>query len=95
MTGTARQAGTDTLMAIEFRWNEWNREHATKHGVSQREAEAVVRHPARRYPRKRGKRRFLVQGRGDGGRPVQVVYVLDPDGTRYIIHAMPLSRSGR
>lgn len=80
---------------MDFRWNDWNDEHATKHGVSRAEAEAVVRRPPRGYPRKRGEGRFLVQGRGQGGRIVQVVYFIDPDGKHYVIHAMPLSRSGR
>lgn len=83
-------------MAIEFRWNAWNREHATSHGVSTEEAEMVVRNPARGYPMAKGDEKFVVQGRGRGGRFVQVVYVLDEDDcTRYVIHAMPLSRSGR
>jgi hypothetical protein len=31
----------------EFRWNDWNRDHATQHGVSEQEAELIVRHGPR------------------------------------------------
>ena len=84
-------------MADEFRWNEWNLEHATKHGVSPAEAEQVVNNPGRGWPRKGGDQKLMVQGRGVGDRFVQVVYVVDPDGCYYIVHAMPLSgrRRGR
>ena len=80
---------------MEFRWNEWNLEHATKHGVTPAEAEAVVRSQPRGYPRATGGGKFMVQGAGTGGRYVQVLYVLDDDGTRYVIHAMPLARRRR
>jgi hypothetical protein len=80
---------------MKFRWNAWNVDHATRHGVSPAEAESVVRDARKPYPRKIGDNKRLVQGRGQGGRFVQVVYILDPDGARYVIHAMPLSRSGR
>ena len=40
--------------------------------------------------------KWLVVGRGTGGRIVQVVYSLDADGTAFIIHAMPVGgRRGR
>jgi hypothetical protein len=41
----------------------------------------------------------MVQGRGQGGRMIQVINAIDDDGTIFIIHAMPLTtrrrRSGR
>lgn len=49
----------------------------------------------RPYPRKHGKGKWLVVGRGTGGRFVHVVYILSPADVVYIIHAMPLGRSGR
>jgi hypothetical protein len=64
---------------MEFRWNVWNLDHATKHGVSSEEAERVVRNARKPYPAKIGDDKRLVQGRGKGGRFVQVVYVVDPD----------------
>jgi hypothetical protein len=58
----------------------------------------VVNHPARGFPERDGEKR-LVQGRGQGNRWVQVVDLIDPDGTIFVIHAMPLSgrrrRGGR
>ena len=75
---------------IEFRWNVWNLEHATQHGVQPEEAEQVVRSARRPYPRLQSRDRWVVIGRGTGGRFVQVVYIADPDGTFFIIHAMPL-----
>ena len=34
-------------MPSEFRWNDWNLEHTTKHGVPPEESEHVVRFAAR------------------------------------------------
>jgi hypothetical protein len=36
-----------------------------------------------------------VHGRGQGDRWVQVVYLIDPDGTIFVIHAMPLTTRRR
>jgi uncharacterized DUF497 family protein len=82
-------------MYIEFRWNEWNEEHAARHGVSRAEAEFVVRNARRPYPKKEGRGKWLVEGRGDGGRFVQVVFILSPADVVYVIHAMPLGRRRR
>jgi len=65
-----------------------------KHGVTPREAEHVVNRPARGFPQRDGLKR-LVQGRGQGDRWVQVVYLIDPDGTIFVIHAMPLTSRRR
>jgi uncharacterized DUF497 family protein len=70
-----------------FRWHEWNVEHVGRHGVSTQEAEAIVRGGRPIY---RGDGKYLVQGRGSGGRWLQVIYVLDDDGTVFVIHARPL-----
>lgn len=73
---------------MEFRWNEWNLDHATRHGVAPSEAEALVRRgPARHV----GQNKYRVQGRGSGGRYIQVIYVIDPDRTIYVIHARPMA----
>jgi uncharacterized DUF497 family protein len=77
-----------TYMAYEFRWNAWNRDHAARHGISQSEAESVVSH-GRIVRSADGKLKAV--GRGAGGRWVQVVFVLDPDRTVFIIHARPLT----
>jgi hypothetical protein len=82
-------------VADAFRWNAWNLEHATRHGVTPEEAEHVVRFARSPYPRHHRKDTWLVVGRADGGRVIEVVYLIDPDGTVYIIHAMPLSARRR
>jgi len=76
---------------MNFRWNDDNLEHATQHGISPDEAESVVQTAHAPYPEHRGDDKWMVLGRGIGGRFVQVVYVIDWDGTFYIIHARPLT----
>ena len=76
-------------MLNDFRWIEWNVEKVQKHGCTVAEVECVVNHPPRGYPIRDGDKR-RVHGRGQGDRFVQVVYVIDPDGTLFVIHAMPL-----
>jgi uncharacterized DUF497 family protein len=73
-----------------FRWNEWNLDHATRHGVTVAEIESVVLNARSPYPQKIGDGKKLVIGRGNGGRFIQVIYVTDADGTFYVIHAMPI-----
>lgn len=74
----------------QFRWIEWNREHATKHGCTIPEIESVVRNAGHGFPRKRDRKKWLVIGRGTGGRMIRVIYVLDSDGAAFVIHAMPV-----
>lgn len=78
-----------------FRWNSWNTEHATRHGCTVGEIESVVVNGGRGFPRKTGDDKWLVRGRGTGGRLVQVVYVVSPADTIYVIHAMPLTTRRR
>lgn len=78
---------------IEFRWNNWNSEHVPGHGVDEEEAEMVVRGAQRPFPRHREDGKWEVQGRGRGGRLVQVVFVLDDDGCVYVIHARLLTEN--
>ncbi len=75
-------------MGKEFRWNSWNLEHATKHGVRILEIESVIRH---NVPRHVGQQKLKVVGRGIGGGWIQVIYLLDEDDTIYVIHARPLT----
>jgi len=76
---------------VEFRWNDWNLDHATGHGVSPEECEYVVEHSAAPYPEKAGDEKWLVRGPAPSGRRIQVVYLIDDDDTIYVIHARPLS----
>ena len=78
-------------MSLQFRWNDWNLEHATRHGVEPWEAETVVRNARPPYPEEREDDKWLVIGRGSGGRFVQVVYVVDSNDVIYVIHVRPLT----
>ena len=80
---------------MRFRWNAWNLEHATKHGCTVSEIETVAGDPARGYPRRIGDGKYLVNGRGQGGRMVEVIYILDPDFAAFVIHAMPVTKRRR
>ncbi|HZK82690.1 MAG TPA: hypothetical protein VFC46_16515 [Humisphaera sp.] len=74
----------------DFRWNAFNLDKVAKHGVSPQEAEHVVRYARRPFPRPHKTGTYYVLGRGNSNRKVQVVYLLDDDGTAFIIHAMPV-----
>jgi uncharacterized DUF497 family protein len=79
---------------MPFRWNDWNLEHATKHGVTPEEAEMVADAAKTPYPEEIGQDKWIVCGKGIGGRFIQVIYVIDPDGeTFYIIHARPMTQT--
>jgi hypothetical protein len=78
-----------------FRWNDWNREHATRHGCTIAEIESVVRNPGRGFPRKVGDEKWRVEGRGVGGRMIRVIYLLSPRPLAYVIQAMPLTTRRR
>jgi hypothetical protein len=75
---------------VDFRWNAWNVEHVARHGVTPPQAEHVVRWAKRPYPRRHRRGTWLVVGRDSTKRRLQIVYTLDPDGTYYVIHAMPV-----
>jgi uncharacterized DUF497 family protein len=76
------------MMPDAFRWNDWNLEHAAKHGVTREECEKVVSSARHRH---HGDGKMIAVGRGNGGRWIQVVFVYDePEGTVYVIHARPL-----
>jgi uncharacterized DUF497 family protein len=76
---------------MRFRWNEWNIEHVVEHGVDPEEAEMVVRQAKHPYPERQPAEKWMVWGRGRGGRFLQVFFVLDDDQTVYVIHARPLT----
>ena len=76
---------------MQFRWIDGNRDHIAIHGVDSEEAEMVVRSAQPPYPEQIGNDKLLVIGQGRGGRYLQVIYVLDPDDTVFVIHARPLT----
>ena len=76
---------------MEFRWIEWNVDKVTGHGVTPEEAEEIVRGAKPPYPRYRGDDKLGVWGLTVAGRKLQVVYVLDDDGTAFVIHARSMT----
>jgi uncharacterized DUF497 family protein len=54
-------------------------------------AEMVVRQAKPPFPQEIGEDKLLVMGQGRGGRFLQVIYVLDPDDTIFVIHARSLT----
>lgn len=80
-------------MAAEFRWNDWNLNHATGHGVSVEEAESVVRNARAPWPESVGDGKYRVYGPGRSGRTVHAIFIKDDDGILYVIHARPVVRS--
>jgi len=78
-------------LRVHFRWNRWNKDHATRHGVDPEDAQSVVIAARPPFPMWRSDDKWLVWGRGRGGQLLQVVFVLDEDATVYIIHARLLT----
>ena len=76
-----------------FRWNHWNLGHIAEHGVDPTEVESVVRSAHRPFPRRIGEGKYLVMGQGRGGRHLHVIFVLDQNGTVFVIHARPLKEA--
>ena len=76
---------------MDFRWNQWNVEHLANHGVDPDEAEDVVRRARGPYPRRIGDDKLLVWGSGRGGRLLQIIFVMDEDGTAFVIHGRELT----
>jgi hypothetical protein len=59
--------------------------------VSTPDAEIVIMRARKPFPRRVNRGKLLVWGQTDGGEYLQVVYVLDDDGTAFVLHAMPLT----
>ena len=76
---------------MDFRWNEWNAEHVGQHGIEPEAAEHVVEEATAPYPRRIGEDKLLVWGPDSAGDLLQVIFVLDEDGSAYILHARPLT----
>jgi uncharacterized DUF497 family protein len=76
---------------MRFRWNDWNVEHIGRHGVSPGEAEHVVQNARRPYPKRIDGRKWLVIGQTFAGRFLQVIFVLEPEKTTFVIHSRDLT----
>ena len=81
------------LFIVQYRWNGWNVGHIADHGMLPDDAEFVVDAAKSPYPQIIGDGKRLVVGRTRQGLYVQVIYVLDRDGTAYVIHCRPLTDS--
>lgn len=79
--------------AVKFRWHAWNIEHIAMHGISVPEAQFIVEHPRRPYPEMIGDGKRYIAGQTPDGTYAQVIYLLDPDGTVFVIHARLLNDS--
>lgn len=77
-------------MCYEFRWNEWNIIHIAEHGVTPEEAEYVVNHARNPFPRRIGEGKYYVAGQTEHGYYLQVIFIVDPMGSLFVIHARPL-----
>lgn len=78
-------------MTYEFRWNESNEDHIAKHDVARNEAEYVVEHPARGFPRYDGDGKHRAWGQTRDGRYLQVIYIFSPPEVVYVIHSRDLT----
>ena len=76
---------------MDFRWAAWNADHIAAHGVGPGEAEDVVESARSPFPRRIEDDKWLVWGSTSNGRLLQVVFVLDEDGTVFVIHARDLT----
>ena len=66
--------------------NAWNEEHIGSHGVQPEEAEEVVEGARSPFPLVKDDEKFLVWGATSAGRRLQVVFVIDPDDSIFVIH---------
>ncbi|HUB25583.1 MAG TPA: hypothetical protein VL992_09135 [Tepidisphaeraceae bacterium] len=78
-------------MDYEFRWNDWNLDHIAAHGIEWQDAEWIVRCARPPYPQEIGRGKYLVMGQRPDGAYLQVIYIIDPGGTVFVLHARPLT----
>jgi hypothetical protein len=78
---------------VRYRWNDWNEGHIADHRMSTADAEWVVDRARSPYPQIIGLGKRLVIGQTRHGVYAQVIYVLDEDGTAYMLHCRPITDS--
>jgi hypothetical protein len=72
------------VIKMIFAWDEKNREHLARHDVSPGEAEEVIGGSGAPYPMELGEGKLVVWGQTEGGRYLQVIFVLKrPQGVAY------------
>jgi len=82
-------------MSYDFRWIEWNVGKVEDHGLTVEDVEHVVNNASRPDPKPVGNEKWLVIGPMTGGKVIQVIYLVDPDETLFVIHARPLTANER
>ena len=80
---------------MDFRWNAWNEEHIGRHGITPEEAEEVVKTARSPFPLVQEDDKYLVWGQTGEGQFLQVVFIIDPTDTVFVIHARPLTERER
>lgn len=78
---------------MDFRWNDWNIDHATSHGITIEEIEALVESAKPPFPEYRGDGKWIVKGQSIQGRYIQAIYIVDEEGTAFAIHSRALTES--
>jgi uncharacterized DUF497 family protein len=79
------------MRMYEFKWIQWNLDKVAMHNVAPGEAEFVVNHPGRGYPRRVEDDKHMTWGQTTAGTYLQVVYAIEPDDRIFIIHARTLN----
>lgn len=77
-------------MFHDFRWIAWNVGKVEGHGLAVSDVEYAVNHACRPYPKPLGNEKWLAISPTRSGRVIQVIYLVDPDDTLFVIHARPL-----
>ena len=83
------------MMSFDFRWIDWNIGKVEDHGLTEIEVVHVVNNASRPYPKPLGNEKWLVIGPTRTGRVIQVIYLVDPEDTLFVIHARPLTPNER
>jgi uncharacterized DUF497 family protein len=76
---------------VDFRWNQWNIEHIGGHRIRPEAVEHAVEEARSPFPRSIGGDKLLVWGPDPEGELLQVIFVLDDDGSAYVLHARRLT----
>jgi hypothetical protein len=61
-------------MALVFAWDDWNKEHVTKHGSNAGDAKFVIEHAKEPFPREIGDGKYLVWGQTASGSYLEVIF---------------------
>ncbi len=82
-------------MPYDFRWIDWNIGKVEGHGLTPPQVEYVINRAHRPFPKPMGNEKWLVIGSTQSGKPIQAIYLVDPDDVLFVIHARPLTPKER